>query len=357
MGEMSKRLVVLVSAWVAAGSVASAQGSNLGGGPEVDHHMHIFSPEASRVLGVVCKVLGPAGCPPEVSHAPSTGDEVVQALDKAGVEEGVLLSAGYVFGSPDAVGAGMDVAKDTREENAFIVAQARAHCGRLLPFISVDPLASNAVEEIDYWGRHGGATGLKLHLASSAFDFRSPEQVQKLAAVFKAAGRNRFPIVIHLQTRAKSYGRQDARTFLDRVYPLAGGVPIQIAHAAGGGGVAAGELAALAVFADAKAAAPTAYRNRYFDLAMVPDLFANEGKISAKPDDVMALKARMRRIGLDRFLLGSDYTPGLDLKAYYADQKAALAFSDQDWRMLLMNRGPYAPAPAVRPACQPAPSR
>jgi zinc D-Ala-D-Ala dipeptidase len=312
--------------------------------PAVDHHVHIFSPEGSRALGLICDVLGPAGCPPQVSHAPSTGDDVIQALDQAGIARAELLSGAYFFASPELVRGSVDLVKGTRDENTFIVAQARAHCDRLIPFVSVNPLASNALEEIAYWGRHGGAAGVKLHLGSAKFSFRDPQQVRKLAAVFHAAAQAHLAIIIHMQTRAADYGAEDARVFLRDVYPRAAGVTVQIAHAAGGGGVDSHQLAALETFARAIETQPRATRTLYFDLAMVPDLFANEGKIAAQPTDVAALEALMHRIGFDRFVLGSDYTPGLDLRAYYSNQRSALGFSAGEWQQLAAQVVPSAAA-------------
>jgi hypothetical protein len=76
---------------------------------------------------------------------------------------------------------------------------------------------------------------------------------------------------------------------------------------------------------------------------MVPDLFANEGKVAAKPDDVAALESLVHQIGVNRFLLASDYTDGLDLRAYYANEKAALALSVPEWHQLATNAAPYIP--------------
>jgi predicted TIM-barrel fold metal-dependent hydrolase len=307
----------------------------------VDHHVHIFSPEGSRVLGLICKALGPSGCPPQVSHAPSTGDEVIAALDKAGIAKAVLLSGGYFFASPELPDGAVDLTKGTREENTFIVEQAHAHCDRLIPFVSVGPLAPNALEEIRYWGHRGGVAGVKLHLASANFDFRDPRQVRQLAAVFQAAAHAHLAILIHMQTRAADYGAEDAQIFLKDVYPRAAGVTVQIAHAAGGGGVDGHQLAALETFAQAIEARPHATRSLYFDLAMVPDLFANEGKIAATPPNVAALEILMRRIGMARFLPASDYTPGLDLRAYYSNQRSALGLSAAEWQQLAGNAAPY----------------
>jgi hypothetical protein len=142
---------------------------------------------------------------------------------------------------------------------------------------------------------------LKLHLGSSNFDFRDPRQVAQLAAEFEAAGKAHLAIVIHMQTRSPDYGAADVKTLLKRIYPRAGDVPVQIAHAGGGGGIDPGQLAALRTFADAMARDPESTRHLYFDLAMVPDLFANDGKVAAKPRDVAVLDDLMRRIGLNRF--------------------------------------------------------
>lgn len=309
--------------------------------PQVDHHMHIFSPEASRILNILCVRAGPQKCPPEISKAPSTGADAIRALDAAGVRQGVLLSTAYFFASPDVADLHLPLDQETRAENRYVVDQARLSCGRLAAFISVNPAAPNAVREIDYWAHAGGATGLKLHLGNSGFDFRSPAEVRKLAAVFRAAGRAGFPIVIHLQTRRSDYGAADARIFLREVAPFAGDVPIQVAHAAGGGGVDGGELAALGAFADAFERRPQATRNIFFDLAMVPDEVSNTDKLAAAPDKVAALKALIARIGLRRFAPGSDWTSGLDLAHYYADERAALALPDADWAALSANKAPY----------------
>ncbi|WP_332805225.1 amidohydrolase family protein [Sphingomonas sp. RT2P30] len=309
--------------------------------PLADHHIHIFSPDASAVLKAICKAVGPKRCPEEISKEPSTGDDVVRALDAAGIRKGVLLSGAYFFASPAAAVPPDKLALEIRAENSFIVAQAKAHCGRLVPIISVNPLRPGAIAEIDHWGKVGGAAGLKLHLGNSGFDFRDPAQVRKLAAVFAAADRNHLAIVIHLQTQLSSYGPEDARIFLNRVLPSAPHVAIQIAHVGSGGGLDKGALSVLAVFADAIHDKPTVTRHLVFDLAMVPDLFSNTRKLSAAATDDAALRSMMRGIGLERFVPGSDYTFGLDLRAYYRNQKASLALGEPEWRTIANNQAPY----------------
>ena len=334
------RLMTIVACMAVAAPLAAREGPSAET-PLVDHHIHIFSPKSSAVLKAICKAVGPTRCPEEISKEPSTGDDVVHALDAAGIRKGVLLSGAYFFASPAAAVPSDKLAPEIRAENTFIVAQAKAHCGRLVPIISVNPLWPGAIAEIDHWGKVGGAAGLKLHLGNSGFDFRDPVQVRKLAAVFAAADRNHLAIIIHLQTQLSSYGPEDARIFLSRVLPSAPHVPVQIAHVGSGGGLDKGVLSVLAVFADAIRDKPTLTRHLVFDLAMVPDLFSNARKLSAAASDDVALGKTMRSIGLNRFVPGSDYTFGLDLRAYYSNQKASLALGDADWRAIAHNQAAY----------------
>ncbi|QXQ08040.1 amidohydrolase family protein [Sphingosinicellaceae bacterium] len=321
--------------------------------PLVDHHLHIFSPASSRVLKGICAALGPGHCPDEVSKEPGTAKDVLQALDAAHIRQGVLLSGAYFFASPAAAAQKLDVPAETRAENTFIVDQARLSCGRLMPFISVSPLWDGAVAEIDYWGKHGGAVGVKLHLGNSGVDLSSREQVRKLAAVFGAADRNHLAIVIHLQTQASSFGPKDVHIFLRDVAPAARHVPVQIAHAGSGGGLDKNILAGLQEFATEIRARPKETRYLYFDLAMVPDLFSNTRKLSAPTGDTQALTRLMRQIGLKRFLPASDYTLGLDLSAYYANQKLSLALSEREWASFLKNKAPYVITPTKARAHHP----
>jgi len=320
------------------------------GWPQVDHHIHVFSPETSRNLEMQCAKT--QSCFAAMSTRASTGAVVVAALDAAHIGRGVLLSNAYFFASPSTDDPGLDVAAATRRENSFIVEQARASCGRLIAVVSVNPLADNALDEIAYWGRTGGTKGVKFQFGNSAVDLRSPDQVRRLAEVFAAAADAHLAIVVHLQGRSADYGAGDVRIFLRDVLPAAKRTTVQIAHAGGGGGVDAGSLAALGVFADAIERDPDGLRNLYFDLAMVPDLIANVGKLPAAPADVATLEGLIRRIGLDRFLMASDWTEGLDLNIYYAGEKSALAFTDAEWRQLQSNVAPFVPPYRPSAACR-----
>jgi len=139
--------------------------------------------------------------------------------------------------------------------------------------------------------------------------------------------------------------------FLKDVAPYARGAPIQIAHAAAGGGIGPDTLSALGAFADAINHDPAATKNLFFDLAMVPDEMSNTQKLAATPANIAALKVLIYRIGLKRFVLGSDWTYPLGLVRYYADEREALKLPDADWAILASNVAPYIAARQAAPSC------
>jgi len=301
-----------------------------------DHHMHISSPAAADRLSAFCKKTGRSTCK-DLDTGPSFAADALHALDEANIERGVLLSTAYIAGSKEIATSPEQVTQDTRSENTFVVQQAKASRGRLVAFISVNPLLPNALDEIAYWQQRSGATGLKLHLANSDVNFHSAEDVRKLADVFRAAARAHFPIIIHLRNRSPQYGADDADIFIHQVLPAASGDVVQIAHAAGWGGVDDHTLSALGAFADAFKANPTAMRNVYFDLAMVPDM--PEKPATAQQDE--ALVSLMRQIGVGRFVLASDWMKGIDLAAYYRNVQAKLPLSAAEWRTITSLEAPY----------------
>ncbi|MEQ1780977.1 MAG: amidohydrolase [Hyphomonadaceae bacterium] len=317
--------------------------------PVVDHHMHLRSEVASRVTKLSCERQGPVRCPPLTSREPSSGADALRDLDAAGIRRGVLLSMGYIYGSSFYADQNLDVAKETRAENAFVVAEAGRSCGRLIPFISVNPLSPNALSEIRYWGERGGAVGLKLHFGNSDVNLRSSGVVSTLKAVFREAALAHLAIVVHLESRADDYGAEDVRIFLRDILPEAKSVSVQMAHTAGGGGTTAHTLQALAAFAEAIQRDPDGTRNLIFDLAMVPEAMNNTAKLPVAAEDLETLKMLMRQIGLKRFLVGSDWSLGLDLNHYFREEATTLGLSDSDWASLAANVAPYIPPMPSRP--------
>ncbi|HEY0623561.1 amidohydrolase [Sphingomonas sp.] len=298
----------------------------------IDHHVHVHSPAILAFLPGYCASPGRTGkCDPEFAN-PLTVTDLLQAMDAAGIKRARLMSTAYLAESPMMVPPAPGHAEIVRKANDFTVALARDHPDRLQAYIGVNPLTTTALPEIERWRGDRHVAGIKLHLANSRFDYHRPEHVEVLASAFRAAAAARLRIMIHMRNRAVGYGAEEARIFLDEILPAARGTTVQVAHAAGWGGVDAATLDALDVFADACEQDRKRCANLYFDLAAIKPGAASEA-------DKSALVGLMRRIGLRHFLPASDWPFTRDLGAYYAEL-AALPLTRAEWRQIARNAGP-----------------
>lgn len=315
--------------------------------PVVDHHIHIQSALISDWLREI-KAKTPAvfdGISDDI-FAERSGEDAVRELDRAGIRQGVLLSAGYMFGFSEAPLEPVEMARRMRAENRFNVDAALASHGRLVAFVGINPFAPNAMDELDYWSRQRGVSGVKLHLGNSGFDAGDAEQVTKLATFFTAASKARMPLVVHLRGAAP-FTIANVRTFIDKVLSQAGDLPVQIAHGGGYGGIDQPTLDALAAYGDAITRKAAGTANLVFDIAAVVQL---DDAATPQRDDAdkrtpveraTAYVALMRQIGMERFVLASDW-PGLRPPTeYFIEEKAKLPVTEPEWAQLCENRAPY----------------
>lgn len=298
----------------------------------VDHHVHVHSPAILAFLPGYCASPGRTSkCDPEFLN-PLSVDDLLQAMDKAGIRRARLMSTAYLAESPMMEPPAPDHAEIVRQANDFTVALARDHPERFQAYIGVNPLTATAVPEINRWRGDRNVAGVKIHLANSRFDYHQPDQVKMLAATARAAASARLRIMIHMRHRADGYGAEEARIFLNDVLPAARGTTVQIAHAAGWGGIDSATLDALGVFADACEQRRTRCANLHFDLAAI-----KPGAASGQ--DRIAFVKLMRRIGFDHFLPASDWPFARDLRAYYSEM-ATLPLTRSEWEAIARNVGP-----------------
>ena len=303
-----------------------------------DHHLHIQSPAISAELTRRIALA------PEqfVIFSPAlletrTGQDALDVLDLAGIRQGVLLSMAYMFGSPRATTAVADAPALTRAENAWNVDAARASGGRLQAFVSVNPFTGFALDELRHWARIEGVSGLKLHLGNSDFDWRSDDDVGRLAQVFKATRELSLPVLVHVRGGG-DYSQLETRRFIDEVLVHAGDNCVQIAHAGGGGGLDEATVQALSLFAEAIDRGASGTNNLVFDLAAVLVYDSSEPTAAALLKRCAQL---MRHIGLDRFLVASDW-PSVLAPAEHNDMlESQLPLTDEEWCLILGNRASY----------------
>ena len=290
-----------------------------------DHHVHVHAPEILTYLTDYCASPGRIGpCDPAFT-TPYVIPDLLAEMDAADVDRAWLMSTGYLAQSPMMVPARPDAAELLHAANAFTVAQARAHPDRIAAFIGVNPLTDAALSEIAHWRGDPYAAGVKLHLTNSDVDLRDPDHVQRLSGVFRAAAEADMAIMIHMRTRAEDYGGQDVRIFLEQVLPHAGELPVVLAHSGGWGGLDANTWDALEAFAEERGSVARA--NLWFDLAQVLDA-------DTSAQDLARLAELMRRIGVERFVAGSDWPFSGDLDAYLNGQYARLPVTEDERRAL-----------------------
>jgi predicted TIM-barrel fold metal-dependent hydrolase len=123
--------------------------------------------------------------------------------------------------------------------------------------------------------------------------------------------------------------------FLNELLPAALDVPVQIAHLAGAGGYDAAADSALSVFTDAIARHDPRMRNVWFDATAVV-------RPGMSPDALKQITARIRQIGVERVLYGSDAaaSPLTYPKAGWAAFRQ-LPLTEAEFAIVANNIAPY----------------
>jgi predicted TIM-barrel fold metal-dependent hydrolase len=296
--------------------------------PLVDHHQHLFSPAMARLLDTG------AGGPSVI-----TAKDVIALLDAAGIRRAVLLSVAYVWGSPSR--RIDDEYAKVRAENDFNGAQAALYPDRLRAFCSVNPLKEYALEELERCAALPGLKhGLKLHFGNSDVQLELPEHAARLREVFAAANAKKMAIAVHMRasvSKHRPYGAAQARVFLEQLLPAAPGVTVQVAHLAGTGPGYDDPPSdeALGVLADALASHDARTKRLWFDAATLanPDI---------TPGQREKLAQRIRQIGAERVLFGSDAAAGKNLRPRESwEAFRQLPLSEADFKRIAGNVAPY----------------
>ena len=341
---------------ITGGSILLAATLSLGTGnvradpaPRADHHLHIQSAMVTDFLGEVQKVMPAAfeGISGDIFQV-RTGEDALRELDRAGIQQGVLLSAGYMFGFSVMSLQPEEVARLMRAENQFNVDQALASNGRLVAMVGINPFLDNALDELNYWSQQPGAAGVKLHLGNSGLDLGNPDQVKTLAAFFAAASKARMPLVVHLRGAAP-FTAANITTFIETVLSQAGDLPVQISHGGSFGGIDAATLEALQLYGAAIARGAPGTAKLVLDLSAVAQLdlaslagVPKEGIETHSADEWRTLYVNeMRQVGLDRFVLASDWPALTPPAEYFAAERSALPVTDAEWAELCGNVAPY----------------
>ncbi len=296
--------------------------------PLADHHQHLLSPMMAQLIGT-----------PSVKVQPIVAKDVITLLDAAGIRQALLLSTAYIYGSPSRKFE--DEYDRVRDENDWNAQQAALYPGRLVAFCGINPLRAYALLELARCAKDPRlARGIKLHFGNSDVQLENPLHLEEIKRVFAAANANRMAIVVHLRasiSRQRPYGAEQARIFLEQVLPAAPDVLVQVAHFAGSGpGYDDAEAqAAMGVLAEARERNDPRARNLWFDVATIVDP-------AISPLDAFVIAKRIRQVGIDRVLYGSDAAAGDNLRpreGWAAFRK--LPLEPDEFRRIAGNVAPY----------------
>lgn len=293
--------------------------------PLVDHHQHLSSPENTQT----------SDAPPE-RRLPGSAKALIAYLDAAGIRRAIVLSVAYQWGSPTRTIA--NEYEHVKAENDWTSAQVAEYPERLRVFCSVNPLKPYALQEITRCASDPRLRfGLKLHFGNSDVDVHDSAQVAQLQRVFRTADARRMPIVAHIHAnigKHRPYGAAEARIFLTRILPSAPNVTVQIAHLAGAGDYDAATDSAAAVFGEAMQRHDPRTAHLYFDASGI-------GISAMDPATKQRMVARMRQLGMDRILYGSDgAVPGFGPREYWTAFKT-LPLAADELRIVAANVAPY----------------
>jgi len=308
---------------------AGCQSSSMGGElvPLVDHHQHLHSPAAAKLFG---------------ESEPLGAELLIQRLDEAGIQSAVVLSVGYMWGSPAVSPRPADEYGAVRAENDWTAEQVALYPDRLTAFCSVNPLRDYALAEIERCAADPRLrNGLKMQFANSRVNLRVAEHVAQLRRVFAAANQRKMPILAHVWTGdaqvANPFDGRDARTFINEVLPMAPDVTVQIAHLGGSGPMLdPGTKEAMLVLAEAASRGDAAMKNVYFDVA-------TNIHPRSPTADVKFMTDRMRQIGMSRLLYGSDAATGDNASAaeYWRALREKSGLTSSELETIAKNVAPY----------------
>ncbi|MGH7463262.1 MAG: amidohydrolase family protein, partial [Longimicrobiales bacterium] len=211
----------------------------------------------------------------------------------------------------------------------------------LRAFCSFNPLKDYALEELGRCARDPNLKwGIKLHFGNSDVQVDNPAHVEQLRRVFRAANQQHMAIIVHMRARFSNnrpYGATQARIFLEQLMPLVPDISVQVAHLAGAGPGYDDPLAdsAMAVLAQAVEQRDPRTRQLWFDVTTVADadISAAEAALVAK---------RIRQVGVDRILYGSDAALGTNLRpraAWAAFRRLPITASE--YERIGRNLAPY----------------
>ena len=145
----------------------------------IDIHPHVISPNTERYP------LSPLGGKQSTWSAkhPITHEQLIAEMDAAGIAKAVVVQASTAYG----------------HDNTYLAEAVETYPERLTGVFSVDVLADDAIQKIDFW-LSKGLTGLRLFTAGSTVEGQAEWlNDPKSHAAWEYASEIRLPICVQMR--------------------------------------------------------------------------------------------------------------------------------------------------------------
>jgi predicted TIM-barrel fold metal-dependent hydrolase len=146
----------------------------------IDTHCHVISPDRERYP------LAPLGGKQSdwSSERPTTPQQLISAMDAAGVTKAVVVQASTAYG----------------HDSSYLADSIAQFPDRLTGVFSIDPLQPDALERMDHWTSRG-MTGMRVFTTGSTMPGQQTWLDDERAfPVWEKAGREGLPIAVQMTT-------------------------------------------------------------------------------------------------------------------------------------------------------------
>ncbi|MES2769822.1 MAG: TatD family hydrolase [Bdellovibrionota bacterium] len=134
-----------------------------------DTHMHVQGPK------------------PEFGDMDYGAGRALFAVESSGLNRAIIISNGYYSAITE---------KEAQTENTYIAVETKKNPKRLVGACSINPKTSWAAQELKRC-KNSGLKVLKLHLVASGIDLKNKKDIESLQNILKLAEEEKFTVLVH----------------------------------------------------------------------------------------------------------------------------------------------------------------
>jgi uncharacterized protein len=303
-------LLVVAAAIILQGCArrGAMTGSGKAGKLPHDCHVHIMSPQLVNDW----KQMGIQFSRPDYYY--SDIDSIVRIVNTEKID---LISMAHVYTSEEFY-SGNDGPEKLSKENDFVLEVANKYPKTIRPFISIDPLKTSALEELERCHNLNNNIGLKMHFSASQVYLTVQSHLNMASQMFNWAADKGLPILLHFDNWHPKFGARDLNILVDSILANSKPLTITIAHFGTSGGFSQKTIDFIEEYvALVKEHKIPKQHKVYLDISAVALDKDSEGVQKLKPEQFVQLKTYILNIGSKNIAFGTDYP--LYTPSVYAD--------------------------------------